>query len=146
MTLAEKTGALFDVLVLELCGACFVVMASDVDVIELDADGVAESTEGLHLGDLLGCSEAASHDTPRALVVKSGDTTTRLLSSASFRLECLAAQAFYRLPRLLREAGCPKWVCGVTVLADSTQSAIWLDLRELALISQSLNTTKGKQK
>jgi hypothetical protein len=150
MTAAREAAARdhVDVLILESPTATYVVLASDVASIGSSADqGRAAQTEPADESDrpiplhihLDAGAVGPQPGTTRCLVVACGKHFARFSTTAHLRLGRLPQNTFFRMPRLLREAGCRDWVCGVALVAapeagvdaGPTRLAIWIDPRQL---------------
>lgn len=143
-----------DVVVAELAGARFVSPARAILSFHVIAprDGGAEQpgsgagTEAARtrFEDLDARLELAARPDPRGssmprrgLLVEAGDRLVEFQTGAALRFECLRRQAFWRLPRLLRQAGCEPWVQGIATLDEEVAGqapalAVWIDLGLLA--------------
>jgi hypothetical protein len=73
----------------------------------------------------------------RVLIVQTPSVRAAFSTTAAVRLVEVPAKAFWRMPRLLREAGCAGWVAGAVELAPAPSGpielALWLNLPALAL-------------
>jgi chemotaxis signal transduction protein len=68
-------------------------------------------------------------DENRALVLRSRERSLVLEVDARIRFEDVTEDAFYALPRVLREA-CSPWVRGIVDLNGTGDLAVWIDLFE----------------
>lgn len=108
------------------------------EVVRFHVEGPANhGLELLDLDPLLGARAPARPRAAYVLVVQpaSGEPLG-FRTRGDVRLERARERALYRLPRLLREAGCPIWVRGV-VADDRDPGAaeplrIWISLQHLA--------------
>jgi hypothetical protein len=102
----------------------FVVPASEVTAVRSEA---TPSVPGVALGPLLGARDPIS-STGCSLVVRHAGAYVEFRTAGSVRVERVARHGLCRLPRLLREAGCPSWVRGV----DTGSQRLWISLLQLA--------------
>jgi len=114
----------------------FVVAMSEV--VRFHVEGPADGGPlHLDLDALLGArTPARSHGAYILVVQPAGEGPLGFRTRGDVRLERARERALYRLPPLLREAGCPPWVRGV--VADDRGSGaaapprIWISLQHLA--------------
>lgn len=166
MTRARNTGseALIDVVTFESSSRSYVALASDID-------GIHSRTESTNLAQSVAPQEGSptppqleglfkewcftsDESALRCCVVDCGEQKVALPTSASLDLKSLPTRSLFRLPRLLREAGCQDWVCGVALLKETNPApdqktfrlAIWIDPRKLGAWLLPPQTLKGKRK
>ena len=83
--------------------------------------------------------DAPDGPSQKHIVVKMGDDVIVYKTNATLVMSRVADDDFYRLPSVIRESGCAKWVRGAALLEspDTNEEeatpalAIWLDLRVL---------------
>ena len=130
-----------DVLVLRSDALSFVALLEPVQAFAL-LDAGRRNATAVDLDARLGLQCAGPRGAERFLVVRSQRGDVVLRTSASLQLERLPAAAFWRLPRLLRRAGCRPWIRGVVYPAsgDSSAMALWIDLAAIGLETGALQT------
>lgn len=119
--------------------------ASFVNALEgLEAFGgstdALEAAESVEIAPFLGQLAQTSARSERTLVVRAHDEAATFRTSALLEVRALERRAFYRLPQVLRNSGCPDWICGIVVMdteqtssSTSQELAIWIDLSALAM-------------
>jgi hypothetical protein len=130
-------------LVLRFAAASYALSAADLAAIDQDGAGARIAVEGpVHeLAALLPLATPSAD--PVRLIV--GTPSCRRAFRAYAELELVETSAVYRLPRLLRDAGCAPWIRGVALLGSGTRRAdpsrdheeptLWIDLARLAAAS-----------
>jgi hypothetical protein len=137
--MTEDSEAHTDVLILERDARCFAALLAPVRGFER-ADGGVEAAldaavSAADLDALLGLTpdEGAG---ARIVWIACGRARVALRTAASMRLAQLPPAAFWRLPRLLRRAGCASWVRGVVDVGHGADMgvvlAVWIDLEDAA--------------
>jgi hypothetical protein len=125
-----------DCVVIDYPDRGFVVPMSEVASFHAE-EPAADTLGGLwNLGPLLGTQDAPSARAACVLVVRRDDgSRLGFRTWASVRMQRAFEHEVFRLPRLLREAGCSSWVRGV-VAEDRESGAeplrIWISLLHLA--------------
>jgi len=131
-------------LVLELPGRRLVALASQVRSIGGDPDpGTPQPDEWCDLDDHLAGASACDPDVAPHWLQLQAHPARALRTRARMRLEHIRRERFFRLPPVLRRAGCSPWVRGVVVetpaappsngsTGASDELAVWIDLLLLA--------------
>jgi hypothetical protein len=126
------------VLVLRVGLASCAIRASDLLAIDHDGPSARVTVDGpiRNLSDHLPkhVSDSASH--VRLIVDVDGE---RYGFRTNAEIELVESVAFYRIPRLVREAGCAPWLLGF-VLVDHEQHlqpTLWIDLASLATAQET---------
>jgi hypothetical protein len=133
-----------DVLILECDARCFAALLGPVRGFERAAEGPAAALEAAGAADLdalLGLTGGDDAAGARLLWIACGRRRVALRTAASLRLAQLPPTSFWRLPRVLRHAGCASWVRGFVDVAHGGDTgvvlAVWIDLEDVAAALQA---------
>ena len=135
-------------LVLELPGGSLVALAAQIRSIDCAPGPEAQGPDAAgDLDDRLGDTTLCDCDVAPHWLRLEAEPALALRTRAHLRLERIAPERFFRLPRVLHRAGCASWVRGVVVgppaaprpdgspddsPAAEGELAVWIDLSALA--------------